>query len=201
MTTPTNDRITAAAMRLFIEKSTPLLTVSELAQEANVARGTLYRNVGSLDDLFTRVVNNVSTDLHHRVSASFVGIDDPAARLATGIRLWVRYAHENPVMGQFAVRFGITEETLRGWLAGPPMADLNAGIVAGRYAIAPSATESVASMVLGATLSAMWMVLNGHQTWREAGSSTAELILRALGIDAAEAREISNSDLPPLSTP
>lgn len=201
MTTPTDERITAAAIRLFVEKGTPRLTVSELAQEANVARGTLYRNIGSIDDLFARVLNNVSTDLHQRVSASFTGIDDPAARLATGVRLWIRYAHENPVMGHFAVRFGITEETLRGWLTGPPMADLSAGIAAGRYAIAPDETQSVASMVLGSTISAIWLVLEGHQTWREAGSSTAELILRALGIDAAEAHEICNSELPRLSAP
>ena len=39
----------------------------------------------------------------------------------------------------------------------------------------------------------MWMVLEGHQTWREAGSATAELLLRALGIEPAEAHDISRS--------
>ena len=70
------------------------------------------------------------------------------------------------------------------------MDDISAGVAAGRYAIDPSSIESVASLVLGATISAMWMVIEGHQTWREAGSSTAELLLRALGIEAAEAQEI-----------
>jgi hypothetical protein len=44
----------------------------------------------------------------------------------------------------------------------------------------------------------MWMVIEGHQTWREAGSSTAELLLRALGIEAAEAQEICTTELPRL---
>ena len=44
----------------------------------------------------------------------------------------------------------------------------------------------------------MWMVLEGHQTWREAGSSTAELVLRALGIDAEEAHRIATDPLPVL---
>ena len=198
MTTPTDQRISDAAIRLFIEKGTTQLTISELAQEANVARGTLYRNIESVEALFDRIVADLSTDLHQRVSASFAGIDDPAARLATGVRLWVRYTHENPTIGRFAVKFGLSEETLRTFITGPPTSDIEDAIAAGRYAISPSSINSVTSLVLGATFSAMWMVLEGHQTWREAGSSTAELLLRALGIDPAEAHEISMADLPRL---
>src|ERR1700739_2213652 len=113
MTTPTDRRIKAAAVRLFTAQGTTRRTVSELAQAANVARGTLYRNVGSVAGLFDRVVAEFSADMHRRVWASFVGIDDPAARLATGLRLWVRHASENPTIGRFAVKFGLSEESLR----------------------------------------------------------------------------------------
>lgn len=200
MTTPTDQRISDAAIRLFVEKGTTQLTMSELAQAANVARGTLYRNIGSVADLFDRVVAEFSADLHERVSATFVGIDDPAARLATGLRLWVRYAHENPTIGRFAVRFSLSEESLRAVMTGPPMRDISAGVAAGRYDIGRLSVDSIASLALGATVSAMWMVLEGHQTWREAGSSTAELVLRAMGIEPAEAREIAMAELPRLAT-
>ncbi|MFE3188538.1 TetR/AcrR family transcriptional regulator [Nocardia sp. NPDC059240] len=199
MSTPTDQRISDAAVRLFVEKGTTQLTISELAQEANVARGTLYRNVGSIEDLFDRIVRDLSADLHRRVAASFIGIDDPAARLATGVRLWVRHAHENPMQARFAVRFGLSEEALRTWMIGPPLADINAGVKSGRYDIGQASIDSIASLTLGATISAMWMVLEGHQTWREAGSSTAELLLRAMGIGHEEAREISTSELPQLA--
>jgi AcrR family transcriptional regulator len=194
--TSTDERISTAAVRLFVEKGTTQVTISDLAQEAKVARGTLYRNVGSMQGLFDRIVGELSSDLHNRVSATFDGIDDPAARLATGVRLWIRYAHENPLMGRFAVRFGLSEGALRTWMTGPPMRDISAGIAAGRYSV--SNVDSVASLVLGATISAMWMVLEGHQTWREAGSTTAELLLRSLGIDHVEAQQICASDLPAL---
>src|SRR6202048_3122582 len=91
MTTPTDRRINAAAVRLFTTKGTTQLTVSELAQEANVARGTLYRNVGSVEDLFDRIVAEFSADLHGRVGATFARIDDPPARLGTGVRVWGRF--------------------------------------------------------------------------------------------------------------
>ena len=191
-------RISVAAVRLFTEKGATHVTVSELANEAGVARGTLYRNFDSTVQIFDKVVADFNDEMHERVTRTFVGIDDSAVRLAIGVRLWVRYAHENPLMGRFAVRFALTEQSLRAMFAGPPMRDLSAGIAAGRYHVGESTTPSIASLVIGATVSAMWMVLEGHQTWREAGSSTAELLLRALGIDPAEAHEISIAELPPL---
>ena len=200
LTTPTDQRISEAAIWLFVEKGTTQVTISELAQAANVARGTLYRNIGSMADLFDRVVAEFSANLHRRISASFDGIDDPAARLATGLRLWVRYAYENPTIGRFAVRFGLSEESLRAVMAGPPMRDINDGVAAGRYHIGELSIDSIASLVVGATVSAMWMVFEGHQTWRDAGSSTAELVLRAMGIELAEAREIAMAELPRLAT-
>lgn len=199
--TSTEQRINRAAVRLFVEKGTMQLTISELATEANVARGTLYRNIGSMDGLFDRVVADLGADMHRRVAASFDGIDDPAARLATGVRMWIRYGHENPTIGRFAVKFGLTAETLRGIMVGPAMHDITTGITTGRYKISQADAESVASLIIGATISAMWMVLEGHQTWREAGSFTAELLLRAMGIDPDQAHDISRIELPRLSPP
>lgn len=196
--TSTEDRIRSAAVQLFVDKGATQVSVSELAQQASVARGTLYRNVDSVEGLFDRVVGDLSTEMHQRIAESFAGIDDPARRLSIGVRLWVRYAHDNPLMGRFAVKFGLHEEALRSWMTGPPRADIGVGIAAGRYTLGNADVDSVASLTLGATISAMWMVLEGHQTWRQAGSSAAELLLRSLGIDAEEASEISAEELPTL---
>ena len=197
--TSTERRISAAAVRLFTEKGASEVTISELAAEAGVARGTLYRNVDSTEGLFNKVVADFSADMHEAVVRTFAGIDDAAMRLAIGVRLWVRFAHENPLMGRFAVRFAMTEESLRAMFTGPPMRDVAAGIATGRYRIEESMTPAIASLLIGSTVSAMWMVLEGQQTWREAGSRTAELLLRALGIDPDEAHTISSAHLPTLS--
>lgn len=197
--TSTEDRIRMAAVSLFTEKGATDVTISELAIKAGVARGTLYRNFESTGALFDQVVAEFSDEMHERIAGTFVGIDDAAMRLATGIRLWVRYAHESPTMGRFAVRFALTEPSLRSVITGPPMWDVSIGIAAGRYTVAVSMVPTIASLVIGATVSAMWMVLEGHQTWREAGSSTTELILRSLGIDPVEAQSISTAELPDFS--
>lgn len=194
----TEQRISVAAMRLFTEKGAAEVTISELANEAGVARGTLYRKFESSEELFNRIVADFADQMHERITKTFVGIDDAAMRLAIGVRLWVRYAHENPLRGRFAVRFALTEPSMRAMFTGPPMRDVGAGIAAGRYHVDESMASAVASLVTGATVSAMWMVQEGHQTWREAGSSTAELLLRALGINPDEAHTISTAELPAL---
>lgn len=78
--------------------------------------------------------------------------------------------------------------------------DISDGIAAGRFDIGQLSVDSIASLIVGAMVSAMWMVFEGHQAWREAGSSTAELVLRAMGIEPNEAREIATAELPRLAT-
>ena len=168
--------------------------------EAQGYRDLIKNAMGASDAIIKDAVNrsNLQIKEHQRVADSFEAIEDPAARLATGVRMWIRYAHENPDMGRFAVRFGQTAETLRAVLAGPTMHDLGTGFTSGRFPVDAALTPNVATLIIGGTISAMWMVLEGHQTWREAGSATAELLLRALGVDAAEARDISRIPLPEL---
>jgi len=198
--TATERRIADAAIRLFAERGNVELTVSELATEAGVARGTLYRNLESIEQLFARVVEDAAVELHARVAGALDGSTggNAAARLATALRLFVRLAHDDPAMGRFIVRFGLTEEMLHAILSGPPLEDVKAGIAAGRYDVTESMALSIASFMTGSTLAAMWMVLEGHQAWREAGTTTAELVLRALGIAPAEARALASADLPAL---
>ena len=191
----TDRRITAAATRLFTARGGTQLTMSELATEAQVARGTLYRNIGSIEQLFDKVCAEMSAELLERVSATFTEDDDSATRIATGLRLVVRYGQQDPAAGRFIVRFALTVEALRTILTGPPMRDLRAGLTEGRYDIDESMIMSAAGLLIGATVSALSMVLEGHQTWREAGSSAAQLVLRALGVDADDALKISTTEL------
>lgn len=185
-------------MRLFADRGSSDLTMSELAAEAGVARGTLYRNVDSVDELFDQVKAELAYDMHEGIARLMDahGEVDPPLRLATGLRLLVRQAHHDPSAGRFLVRFSLTDESLREVLTGPPMRDVRAGIASGRYAVGEGREMSVASLLTGAVISALWMVLEGHQTWREAGTGAAELVLIALGITPAEARDLSTLPLP-----
>lgn len=188
-------KIYQAALRLFAANGGSEITVSDLADAAGIARGTIYNNIAGTEDLLGEVAAALSAEMLARTEATMRAIDDPVMRIATGIRLFVRRAHEEQNWGRFLVRFSFTHAALHGVI--PPERDIRLAFEAGRFK-----TEKIAAlraMLMGATMAAMTAVIRGEQTWRDAGSDTAELFLRAAGIAAAEARRITQQDLPALA--
>lgn len=191
-------RLHAAAMKLFAERGVTRVSVSELAEAAGMARGTVYSHVPDVDALFGEVATELSREMVERVVAGSAGITDPALRLSIGVRQYIRRAHEDPPWGRFMSRFGLTPELLAALFDSDPVADLRAGIDAGRYRIGREQLPAAVGMLAGATLAAMLPVLEGHATSRDVGSDTAELLLVALGIERSQARALATAELPPL---
>lgn len=197
---PVQRRIHQAALRLFAEKGVNQVNISDLAQEAGVARGTIYNNVESVEQLFQQVASQLSKEMHLRVSKSFTGVQDPAQRLANGIRFFIRRTHEEPQWGGFLSRFAMSDSSLREMFYSQATVDLMSGLQAGRYRFRQEQMVSVISLISGSTLGAMFLVIEGLRTWRDAGSDTAELILRSLGLSSEEACALATAELPPLPT-
>jgi hypothetical protein len=70
------------------------------------------------------------------------------------------------------------------------------GLQAGRYHFQPEQLASIIGLLGGAVLGAIFVVLEGFKTWRDAGSDTAELVLVSLGVPRAEARALATAPLP-----
>ncbi|WKC36324.1 helix-turn-helix domain-containing protein [Ectopseudomonas chengduensis] len=189
-------RIYKAAVRLFAEKGATQLNVSDLAQEAGVARGTIYNNVENMDQLFQQVASQLSKEMHERVYQSFAAVEDPAERLSIGIRLFIRRTHEEPHWGAFLNRFALSDASLREMFYSQATTDVLTGLGNGRYRFPQSHLASVISLIACSTLGAMLLVLEGVKTWRDAGSEAAELVLRALGVPEDEAQQLANIELP-----
>ena len=195
---PALRRIHAAALQLFTATGATRVNVSELAAAAGMARGTIYAHVPNLETLFEDVAAQLARDMVERVMRGFAGVDDPAHRMAIGIRQYIRRAHEEPSWGRFMHRFGLSLALLQAVSTSDPVDNMKAGIASGRYKIAPEQVPAMVGLVSGGTLAAMLPVLEGHATWREMGSETAELILIALGVPRREAKTLARSPLPPL---
>ncbi|MBS0339100.1 MAG: TetR/AcrR family transcriptional regulator [Proteobacteria bacterium] len=189
-------RIQAAATRLFAEQGVTRVSVSELAAAAGVARGTIYNNLGDTEGLFETVAAQLVGDMAERVERSFGPEKEPAQRMAHGIRLYIRRAHEEPDWGRFMVRFGFSNATIQALWATDPARNLQEGIASGRYKLGAEQLPTVLGMLTGAVLAAMHQVLEGRKTWRDAGCEAAELMLVALGIGRVEAHRKATSKLP-----
>lgn len=195
---PTQRRIHQAAFRLFAERGTTQVNILDLAQEAGVARGTIYSNIESIESLFEAVASRLAGEMHERVKKSFDALEDPAQRLANGIRFFIRRAHEEPQWGAFIHRFATSNSSLREMFASQAMTDLLSGLTSGRYTFQQEQLLGVVTLISSSVLGSIFLVLEGHRTWRDAGSDTAELVLRALGVPLEEARTLATGELPAL---
>jgi AcrR family transcriptional regulator len=193
-------KIHEAAIKLFAERGADEITVSDLAAAAGVARGTIYNNIERPEELFGVVASDLAHHMYAQITASSVGVNDPAMRVAIGARMFIRRAHEEPHWGRFIVRFAVSHNVLRRLMEEPPQRDIANGIRTGRLKIAPGQLPAAVAVVGGSVLAGMQSVLDGDQTWREASADIAELVMRSLGVDHDEARMIACAELPPLST-
>lgn len=191
-------RLHKAALQLFAKRGVAQINVSELAQAAGMARGTVYNNLADLDGLFGTVANQLSSEMSERIADSVRDLPDPAYRLANGIRFFVRRAHEEPHWGRFICRFALSDASLQEIWTGQPASDLQEGLDSGRFAFQREQLPSVLALLAGTVLGAIFLVLEGQKTWREAGSDAAELFLVATGVARDEARTLAITDLPAL---
>lgn len=192
-------RIYQAALRLFGEKGIQHVSVKELAENAGVARGTIYNHVESIEALFEDVAETLSAEMNQRLILSFRQLHDPDLRLAVGIRLYIKRAHDDPDWGLFVSRFGFHSTALRRLGASQPIQILMDGIQSNRYNLNIDQLSACIAMLTSSVLGAMYLVRDGLRTWRDAGSDCAELVLRALGVPSQQARQLATTELPMLA--
>lgn len=188
-------RITETALRLFASRGSAQITVSELAAAAGVARGTIYNNFAAPDALFEEIAARLANDAHQQILKISQSVKDPAERVSIGIRFFVKQAQEQPDWGRFMLRFAMSHAVLQDVWAGQPALDLKEGQVSGRFQFSPQQELSFPTMLAGVVLAAIVLVVEGHKAWREAGCDAVEFVLRALGVEADEARRIATFDL------
>lgn len=187
-----------AAMRLFAETGGSTVAISDLAKEAGLSRGTIYNNLDDSSVLLDSVCDMVAEEFLQSMSAAVAAFEDPAQRLANIVRLATRRTHEEPHWGRFIARYGMARPKLGEFWGVLPAQELRRGLAAGRFAFRTEQVASITAAAGGATFGAMTLVLHGHRTWRQAGSDTAELLLRSIGIDQIEARRLSQTEFDPL---
>ena len=194
-------RVHEAAFRLFARTGRTDLTISELAGEAGVARGTVYQYVTSAETLFDCVAAGISAETCRRIRKS-IAASAPAAcpptRLAIGMRLCIRRAHDEPTWGRFICSFGFRAGVLQElWHCGPRQDPVGAAS-AGLNTPEPKRMRTAASFVGGVVIAATHLVVDGHDTWRGAGAQAVRFVLRSLDVPEATVDRLAEGELPPL---
>lgn len=191
-------RLLTSAVRIGGEKGPAALTIDDIVIGADVARGSFYKYFPSIDALLDEVATQIANELIRMAEPVVQGLDDPAERVACGIRLVSRTAAERPTVAAFFVRLGWPDVGHPGILLDFVRRDLAAGIAQQRFM--PMPITLALNIVAGAVLGATQCMLHADCA-DDFAEQTAAAALRALGIASDEARHIASHDLGTLAWP
>ncbi len=186
-------RLLGSALRLVAGKGPAATSIDDVIVAAGVARGTFYRYFASPGVLVHELAIEIANELICMAEPLVIGHEDPAVRVACGLRLVSRLAIDHPVTAGFLVQLGWPDvrgpEVLLDFLR----RDLAEGLRRGRFKPMPMALalNIVAGSVLGAT---HCMLQPGCEA--DFAEQTAGAVLRALGVDARSAERIATIPLP-----
>jgi len=191
-------RLLATAVRIGAEKGPAALTIDDIVVGAEVARGSFYKYFPSIDALLHEVATLIANELIRMAEPVVQGLQDPAERVACGIRLVSRAAVAHPAVAAFLVRLGWPDVRGPDILLDFVRRDLSAGIRQRRFTRMP--ITLALNIVAGAVLGATHCMLHGDCE-KDFAEQTAAAALRALGLPADEAKSVSTRRLPPVEGP
>jgi AcrR family transcriptional regulator len=180
-----------AAEKLIAEKGFERVTIDEITETADLAKGTFYNHFDDKNQIAKELASTIRQEIEAEVGVAQTGIEDPAGRLAAGICVFFRTAVTAPT------RAAVVSQMYGQWLRAEAAGnlglhkDLENGYRVGRFSTAdlPSAVVMIVGVVqagIGRALElAEWKSL------RKLALGLSELVLRALGVKWNEAQAIS----------
>jgi AcrR family transcriptional regulator len=182
-----------AALRLVARKEAGEITLLEVAAEAEVSNGTIYNYFRTRDEVFEAVGIAMAAEFSDAIAVLNADVHCGAQRLSIGVRMFVCRAAADHQWANALLRIIHFDQAMRSRLADHVLGDLREGLRAGALAYED---EGVAlDIVLSCTTGAMRSVVEGRAVV-EHDLRVAEMVLQALGVTPARAREIASKPLP-----
>lgn len=191
----TQAQLVLAAFQVFSAHGVGAATVQQVAQLAGVTPATFYNHFPAKEDLVARVAVVLAGSLCRAINESYVRCEDGAERMAIGQRSYVRLALESPAWALLLLDIAAANPALLEEVQQYALADLRLGVRQKRFKVP---NEAIAIDVInGVCTHAMRRVALGLAPPNH-DVACATVVLRALGMTAADAAEIARRPLPPL---
>ena len=187
----TRARIVEAAESLMRERGVGAVTIQDITEAADVGHGTFYLHFKTKAEVLQPVIEHLSEQVHAQVDRAAHGANDPALRMALGLRVLLRAISEDPLWRWYACSGASFRQLIAG-MGAPPLDDARRGLESGRYGVPDLPTAW--SFLDGALIGVITALDEGDDVDAIA-QSTAELALRVLGIPVDEAARIARAPL------
>jgi AcrR family transcriptional regulator len=186
----TRSALIAAGERLFAGRSPDGVSIDEIVQAADVAKGSFYNHFADRDALVREIATTVRREAEAEVDAANEGVKDPARRLVRGICVFIAYALRRPRRAAALARLHAGATLVDSPLNAGLKADLEAGLKQRRFDAA--SLEAAMLLTIGAAQVAMMRALDASagMSPRLAAGLCAH-VLRGLGLPTGEAATIA----------
>jgi len=193
----TRARLLESALLVFAQKG-PGAVIEDVIAQAGVARGSFYNYFRTNEELLEAVANEINDELLRAIDPVVLRCEDPAERIACGTRLLLHAVRSFPLYGSFMARlpFPAANSSLLGarFLA----RDVEQGVAAGRFGDIGRGVGG--DMLVGVMLSAACSTAR-EPLGPDYPDASARAMLRALGLDEAEAVRLTALPLPSFELP
>lgn len=191
----TRRALVRAARQILAESGTTSASIQTIAQRADVGFGSFYNHFTSKTDLFDAAVADALEEYAQAVDAFLQGVDDPAERVAAGVRLSARMAEFHPEIIRMLCHSELGRICAGHGLAPCARRDMEQGMASGRFTVADPV---VALTVLNGGLLALLELWFSHPEADsdQAAGTLAEMLLHMLGLSSEEARAVARRPLP-----
>lgn len=191
------ERLIASALHVFARQGLHATVIDDVIKAADVSRGTFYKYFSTSDELVDAVSVSVGDYLIRLIDPVVQLQQDPAVRIASGVRLCLMAGKSIPDLARFVVR-SAWQSTSSSLGMAYLSRDIQAGIDSGRFDI-PNLRAAL-DLVFGSVMGALHAVAENEAS-EEHEEAIASAILMALGISKTEARRLAKMAIPKVMLP
>lgn len=180
-----------AGERLFADRSFAGVTIDDIVDAADVAKGTFYNHFGDKEGIAEAIVELVQKDCDRETQSVNKGIGDPALRVARAMAAMIRYAFNHPDRYRSMVNLRQRKADFEAPINAGARRDIELGIECGQFT--DITVQGGFLMMLAAIAHAVEFFSSAPKVERKK-SLAIELtfiLLRSLGVEAEVAKSTS----------
>jgi len=189
------ERLLAATRQLIADEGPADLKIADIAKAADVGFGTFYNHFESKDAIVEEVLAQVLAGAASMIGSFALEFTDPAETASFSYRRFVLFAREEPELAAVLTKLDGAEDVFAESVLPYARKTVERGQQTGRFQLEDLDLTLVS--VIASAFATMKAVLAGRVS-EQADVIGAEMMLRAFGLEAADAREIARRPLPVL---
>lgn len=188
----TRARIVSATEMLMRARPLDELTIAEITDAADVGHGTFYLHFDSKHEVIVPIIHQRAEKWDLAIQEAVQDFEDPAEVVAFSARQIARIIASDPPCRWFLQHSGVPADDMREALGRFVARDIRQGIASGRFNV-PELGIAM-SYLFGGIVNALMMAFDAEHSER-AIDQIAEMLLRGLGLSAAESEDIAHRPL------